>query len=121
MKLFIAALLGALSISLPSLSLAHTELAHSAPASGAELAESPSSIEIQFKAAARLTSVVIVGANEQERRLEFKPSEKPNAFTVLNPNLELGRNEILWKALSKDGHVASGKLIYTLKSAAKSK
>ena len=37
--------------------------------------------------------------------------------SVENPALAAGRNEIHWKALSKDGHVISGKLTYTIKPA----
>ena len=94
---------------------AHTSLASSTPKSGAELAESPSVIEIRFADAAKLTSVVAVGTDKKERRLEFVAGDKPNSFNVTQPALTSGRNEVKWKALSKDGHVISGTLTFTVK------
>jgi methionine-rich copper-binding protein CopC len=37
---------------------------------------------------------------------------------VENPQLEAGRNEIRWVALSKDGHVIKGVIELTVKPAA---
>ena len=120
MKVLTVTLIGALVLALPNLGYTHTELAKAVPASGAELPASPPVIEIHFKSEARLTSVVAVGADKQERRLEFTVAKQPNTFNVTEPKLAAGRNEVQWKALSKDGHVASGKLIYTIKPTSKS-
>jgi len=120
MKVLFASLAAAtLLLVLPTVAPAHTGISSTAPKSGAELAQTPPVIEIQFHDAARLTSVVVVGADKHERRLEFTASDKPNTFKVTDPKLEAGRNEIQWKALSKDGHVASGVLVFTIKPPAK--
>lgn len=93
---------------------AHTSLSGSTPKSGAELDESPPAIELTFRGEARLTSVVAV-VNGAERRLEFTPKASATSFRIENPQLQPGRNEIQWKALSKDGHVVSGSLTFTVK------
>jgi methionine-rich copper-binding protein CopC len=105
---------------IPALALGHTSVSGAVPKSGSELAESPGTIEIQFHEGAKLTSLVVLGADKRERKLNFVASDKPNTFRVSEPKLTIGLNEIQWKALSKDGHVASGKLIYTIKPAGKS-
>jgi methionine-rich copper-binding protein CopC len=115
MKVLAAIVALGLSMTVPAVGFAHTALSSSVPKSGSELTVSPATIEIQFREPARLTSVVLVAADMSERKLEFTASEKPNTFTVKDPKLASGRNEILWKALSKDGHVATGSLIFTLK------
>jgi methionine-rich copper-binding protein CopC len=93
---------------------AHTSVSSTTPKSGAELAQSPPAIEITFRGEARLTSVVAVDANKAERKLEFTPKSSATTFTIANPELKPGRNDIQWKALSKDGHVVSGSLVLTI-------
>ena len=80
------------------------------------LAQSPAVVEIRFAHAARLTSVVLLGEDSQERRLDFTPGGSAVSFKLPEPDLGPGRNEIRWKALSDDGHVISGSLIYTIQS-----
>ena len=100
--------------SLPAFS--HTTVTATLPVSGSVLAQSPAVVEIRFAHAARLTSVVLLGEDSQERRLDFTPGGSAVSFKLPEPDLGPGRNEIRWKALSDDGHVISGSLIYTIQS-----
>jgi methionine-rich copper-binding protein CopC len=109
-----------ISALVPGLAFGHTSVNAAIPKSGSELAASPPTIEIQFHEGAKLTSLVVLGADKKERKLDFVASDKPNTFRVSDPKLTTGLNEIQWKALSKDGHVASGKLTYTIKPTVKS-
>ena len=102
-----------------SVASAHTSLAAATPKSGAELDESPSTIEIQFADTAKLTSVVAIGGDKKERKLEFAAGDDATSYEVKQPNLSAGRNEVKWKALSKDGHVISGTLVYVVKAKSK--
>lgn len=99
----------------PVAALAHSTLKRTDPASGAVLATSPPSVVLEFNEPARLTSVVAVAADQSERKLEFTPSGSATTFTVAEPSLEAGRNELRWKALSKDGHPVSGTVILVIK------
>jgi copper resistance protein C len=103
-----------------SICLAHTA-ATTSPKSGAVLTQSPPTIEIKFEHEASLTSVVLIEVGKPERKLDFTPKGSAKVFTVANPHLSDGSNEIQWKALSKDGHVVSGKLILVIEPASKSK
>lgn len=114
MKNLIGAAALALLLAHPIAGLAHMKVASTTPKNGSELEQSPPSIEITFSAAARLTSVVVVGADKSERKLDFTPKTTATAFTMSNPELKAGRNEIQWKALSKDGHVVTGSLVLTI-------
>lgn len=113
MKKSIAATASSL-LFLPLIVLAHTSVSSTTPKSGSELQQSPPAIEITFRGEARLTSVVVIGADKSERKLDFTPKASAATFKVPNPELEAGRNEIQWKALSKDGHVVSGSLVLTI-------
>lgn len=95
---------------------AHTS-ATTTPKSGAILSESPASIQITFKEAARLTSVVVHHEGKPERKLTFAPSGSATTFNITDPLLEVGKNEIRWIALSTDGHVVKGVIELTLKPA----
>lgn len=100
-------------------SLAHTALASSSPKANATLEQSPAAIEIQFRDPAKLTAVVVTGADTQSRKLEFAAGEKANIYVLPKPNLSAGRNEIKWTALSHDGHVIRGTLVFTIKPGAR--
>jgi methionine-rich copper-binding protein CopC len=113
MKSILPGLLLGVLICMPA--SAHTSLAAATPKSGAELAESPPVIEIRFADTAKLTSAVVVSADKQERKLEFAAGEKPNTYALKQPNLPVGRSEVKWKALSKDGHVIGGTLVFVVK------
>lgn len=96
---------------------AHTTIKSAEPADGAVLDRSPPSIAITFEHAVQMTSVSVVAENAAERKLTFATASGGTVVTVANPGLAAGHNEIHWKALSKDGHVITGKLTYTIKPA----
>ncbi len=98
--------------------LAHTKMTGTSPESGATLESSPAVIEIRFEHAVNLTSVMVVELGKPERTLSFAPTGSATSFKVTNPSLNAGRSEILWKALSSDGHVNSGTLVFIVKAAA---
>jgi len=117
LKKFIATLIAcALSGVFAMTADAHSALESSTPKSGATLAASPAVIELTFKDAVRLTSVVVRASN-MERKLSFSPVAPARHFSIAAPQLASGRNEIQWKALSNDGHVVSGTLVYTIQAA----
>ena len=99
-------------------SSAHTTVIGTSPGSGAILERSPPTIELSFHDAVRLTSVVAIQPGKPERKLNFTPTDSAAKFTVTDPKLDIGRAEIQWKALSKDGHVISGSFIFAIKPAA---
>ncbi len=96
---------------------AHTTVEKTRPATDAPLDSSPPTIEIQFKHAVQMTSVVVLDAANSERKLTFTPATSATLVTLDGPALQVGRNEIRWKGLSKDGHVIGGTLVFVVKPA----
>lgn len=94
---------------------AHSTVHSTTPASGSVLPATPAKITIEFNEAARLATVVVAVANGAERKLEFTPQASAKTFTIAEPKLAPGRNEVRWTALSKDGHPISGIIILVIK------
>lgn len=92
----------------------HTTVTETVPRSGSVLEQSPAMVQLEFAHAARLTSVLLVGPDHSEHNLEFTPAGSSVSFQFPEPGMGPGRNEIRWKALSDDGHVISGSMIYTI-------
>jgi methionine-rich copper-binding protein CopC len=116
----INALLVVALLSLSSLQVAaHSSVAAVTPPNGSVLTKAPATIEIRFRGAVSLTSVVLIQAGKPDRTLEFAPKGSASSFHLPNPPLGPGRNEIQWKALSHDGHVVSGSLVFQIEPEAK--
>ena len=115
MKRFILGCLAVLGLAVALGAGAHTKVEKTRPATDAPLDSSPPTIEIQFKHAVQMTSVVVLDAEKSERKLAFTPATSAALITINEPALQPGRNEIRWKGLSKDGHVISGTLIFVVK------
>ena len=99
---------------LTSLATAHTTIRSTVPANEAVLRQSPAVIEVAFEHIAQLTSVTVVVDGQEPRKLGFAPLGNAFNFTLANPRLAPGRNEVHWKGLSSDGHVIDGTLVFTV-------
>lgn len=115
MKQFVLSSLALLALVSTGAASAHTTVESANPANGAVLEHSPPTIELKFKHAVQMTSIVVLEADKSERKLGFAPAASTALITIENPALHDGHNEIRWKALSKDGHVISGTLVYEVK------
>jgi len=94
---------------------AHSTVKSVTPASGSVLLTSPAEVVITFNEPARMTSVVVDEPGTGERKLDATPSGLASTFTLPAPKLGSGRNEIKWKALSKDGHPIQGSIIIVIR------
>jgi methionine-rich copper-binding protein CopC len=92
----------------------HAVLESSLPASGSVLDASPAEISLSFHEPTLLNVLAVVSPSG-ERRLDFRPVGVATEFTAATPELAVGRNEVQWRALSKDGHVVSGSIIIVVK------
>ena len=113
--------LGAAMIMSSPPAFAHSTVKSTVPANGTVVNRSPDSVFINFNEPARMTSVVVAETGKADRKLEFTPpSGSTTSFRIPAPDLGAGRNEIKWKALSKDGHPISGSIIIVIKAGATS-
>jgi methionine-rich copper-binding protein CopC len=99
---------------LTTVAAAHTSIKSTVPVNEAVLRQSPAVIEVAFEHIAQLTSVAVVVAGQAPRKLEFEPLGNAFNFTIANPQLAPGHNEVRWKGLSSDGHVIEGTLVFTV-------
>ena len=120
MKRFVLSSLAVLALVSTLAANAHTTIESAKPPSGAVLERSPATIGIKFKHAVQMTSIVLLEADKSERKLAFAPTTGAALITIDKPGLHAGHNEIRWKALSKDGHVIDGTLVYVIKPASAS-
>lgn len=95
---------------------AHSTVKSVTPASGSVLLASPAEVVITFNEPARITSIVVDEPGTGERKLEATPGGLASTFTLPAPKLGSGRNEIKWKALSKDGHPIQGSIIIVIRN-----
>ncbi|HTU09740.1 MAG TPA: copper resistance CopC family protein [Allosphingosinicella sp.] len=117
MTRFVKAMLAALLLTLPAMAMAHTALRSSSPASGSVLTRSPSALTLTFIEPTRLTSLNLV-SSAGERALPFSAAG-PLTYTAPQPRFAPGRNEVRWRALSRDGHVVEGRIIIVLRAPAR--
>jgi methionine-rich copper-binding protein CopC len=115
MKHFVLGCLALLALVVALGAGAHTTVEKTKPATDAPLDSSPPTIEIRFKHPVQMTSVVVLDAAKSERKLAFTPATSAALITISEPSLQVGRNEIRWKGLSKDGHVITGTLLFVVK------
>lgn len=119
MKRFLTSLGLGLALAVTSApALAHSTVKGTVPVSGSILPVSPPEIVINFNQEARLTSLVVSEPGKPERKLDFMPGGASTSFMAHDPRLGVGRNEIKWKALSKDGHPIEGTIIIVIKPGA---
>ncbi len=116
MKPFVLSSLALLTLVSTLAANAHTTVAGANPPNGAVLEHSPPTIELKFKHPVQMTSIAVLEADKSERKLGFAPAASTALVTIENPALHIGRNEIRWKALSKDGHVIGGTLVYEVRT-----
>lgn len=103
------------SLLLASTGWAHTGLASSLPADGAQLQQSPENLELEFTAAVMLASVSLIDGSGQRVELQFKPRSQPDAtHRVALPTLAAGSYRVNWKALGGDGHTVDGSFAFSL-------
>ncbi|WP_029013270.1 copper resistance CopC family protein [Niveispirillum irakense] len=110
-KIAVAALLLAIPLAVE----AHTTLRSSDPASGSVLTQSPPILTLTFLEAASLTSLTLVNT-DGERGLPFTPSGSALTFEAPKPEFIRGRNEVCWRALSRDGNVIEGSIILIMRA-----
>jgi methionine-rich copper-binding protein CopC len=97
---------------------AHTRLAESVPAHGAQLIAAPQHIELTFSEAVRLTALTIRRQGGSAQEVGPLPSEPATDFLLSAPRLDAGEYLVSWRALSSDTHVMTGEFAFSLNAQA---
>ena len=92
---------------------AHVHLHDSSPADGSRLSAAPGALVLSFSEPAQLTALAL----QQERGQSWKLSTPPEAqlrVSVPLPPLAAGSYRLRWRALSRDGHVVTGEMHFSI-------
>lgn len=105
-----------LMVAVPTSLQAHVGVVSSVPAENSVVDTQPGSFQIVFTRAVRVTSLEIVQlSDEVVEDLEFSPVRQfAMKVTGALPAHSPGQYEIRWRALSKDMHVMTGKIHFTI-------
>lgn len=96
------------------LAQAHARLESSTPADGSTLNAAPAALEMTFSEPARLTALWIQRAEEPRQALKSLPASTDRTLRVALPTLAPGAYNVTWRAVSADGHIASGTVRFTI-------
>jgi hypothetical protein len=101
-------------------------LVKSDPANAAKLANAPKAIQLWFsqKPNLKLTRIVLTNAKHDTLKLKSTvladTSGKRVSAAIAAP-LAVGKYDVSWRTLSRDGHAVAGKFSFTIDSAAETK
>jgi len=102
---------------LSTATFAHTGIKSTSPKNNAVLTQSPKALTLTFKGDSRLMKVGLLDTNQEDVKLEFKPSAKAaETFRVPLPELSVGKYKANWIMMGKDGHKMKGHFAFTIDS-----
>lgn len=101
-------------LALPGVLLAHARLTKSAPAAGAKLVTSPTSIRLWFSEAPEVafTKVTLFGPDSTEVALgpvQREPNEPLSVAVPIATVLAPGQYTVVWRTAASDGHPSHGR------------
>jgi methionine-rich copper-binding protein CopC len=106
-------LLLSLVLAAPVAALAHAHLEKSAPADKSRV-EKVEKLELTFTEEVQLTAVTLQRAGAAARPISPLPVESASGFTLPVQGLAAGDYTVTWSVATDDGHVATGKVRFTL-------
>ena len=110
-------LLAAVLVGLAASAGAHSLLLESVPAPGATLTAPPRELILRFnnRVEKSLSRVRLVDSRGADHPLVVTVAGgQADRLTAAVPSLEPGRWRVEWQVLSTDGHVVSGRFVFTL-------
>jgi len=93
---------------------AHAHLEKSTPTEGSVLTSAPTTLEMTFSEAVRLTALSIQKDQEPKQAIKRLPTAAEETVRVAPPVLSPGAYTVSWRVVSPDGHVMSGALHFTI-------
>ena len=106
--------IAALSVLIAGPASAHAHLEKSTPTEGSVLMSAPTTLEMTFSEAARLTALSIQKDQEPKQPIKSLPTAVEQTARVALPVLSSGTYTVSWRVVSADGHVMSGALHFTV-------
>lgn len=106
-----------LVFSLGSVASAHSTKEKTAPADGAVLSASPSSIGMTFDMPMRVTMLKVTDSDGGEHEVTRTDNMAPLTDFVASPiGLEPGEYTVEWRGLAEDGHAMEGRFSFKIEN-----
>lgn len=114
-RLLLAILAGTLTLSAAN---AHTPLAESVPANGAEVTPPVSELVLDFGDDVRLTAVTLADSSGARKALAAIPTAVAPKFSIaVRDELAPGDYVVTWRAVGGDTHIVSGEFRFKVTAA----
>ena len=103
-----------IALACASLAHAHAHLLGSTPANHSTLAVAPAEITLRFQEEVQLTALALQSGDAKPLKVAALPPGRSRTFSLPLPAIGSGSHTVTWRALSDDGHVMSGTLVFTI-------
>ncbi|MGB1238267.1 MAG: copper resistance CopC family protein [Pseudomonadales bacterium] len=108
-------MLGALCALWVGAAQAHIKLSASLPAEGAQLANAPTQLQLDYSGEVRPVRITLKDQSGRALDFGFKPSTKAAAsFSWALPQVVPGNYEVRWIVIGGDGHKMKGQFSFTV-------
>jgi methionine-rich copper-binding protein CopC len=108
-------LVAAITLTVASVTAAHSLLLQSSPAAGAVVTASPPRVSLRFnnRIEKTLSRLRLVDDHGGRRDLSVASADDPpDLVTASVPRLDAGQYRVEWQVLSTDGHIVSGRFSF---------
>ena len=102
----------------PTLSYSHSQLTEILPRENVVYSKAPLQIKLKFRTNVKLVKINLNKINDENQKIKLDLdsfTERSKDFAVPMPKISPGEFNILWRALSPDGHVIKGKSYFEIK------
>lgn len=107
-------LIAALSFAIGGVAHAHAHLEKSQPASNSTVAVAPKNVVLEFNEAVLVTALTLQMGDGPAQDLGPLPKAAAKELSVPMPTVAAGSYIVKWRAMGKDNHVMSGKLLFKI-------
>ena len=102
----------------PTLSYSHSQLTEILPRENVVYSKTPPEIKLKFRSQVKLVKIDLNNINEKNQKLKLNLdslNKRSKEFVIPMPKISSGKYNILWRALSPDGHIIKGKSEFEVK------
>ena len=101
-----------------TLSHSHSQLTEILPKDNVVYTKTPSQIQLKFRSKVKLIKVDLNKIADENKKIKLNLTlfkERSKEFKIPMPSITSGKYNILWRALSPDGHIIKGKSEFEVK------
>tara|TARA_B100000575_G_C22829446_1_gene487104 strand:+ start:257 stop:604 length:348 start_codon:yes stop_codon:yes gene_type:complete len=102
----------------PIVTYSHSQLTEIFPKEKVVYQKSPREIKLKFRSQVKLVKIDLNNINDKNKKLKLNldsVNKRSKEFIIPMPKITSGQYNILWRALSLDGHIIKGKSKFEVK------